>query len=116
MAKRSKTRRHTSAKEELFSQYVARIETSLLHLKEKRVILSTDIRTRPLGGGRGIKKLPIVWPLYQHNMFYIVTIPEGTRVRRHKHDEDVFRYIIEGSLIVTAENKRYEIREGMWFV
>jgi quercetin dioxygenase-like cupin family protein len=104
------------ANEEMLSTYIARIEKTKPLIKNKHVVVSTDVPQRPIRGREGIKKVPIVWPLYQHNMFYIVTFPPATRIPKHRHDEDVFRYVIEGSLIVTAENKTYEVDEGMWIV
>ena len=104
------------ANEEKLSTYIARIEKIWPRIKNKPVVLSTDVPQRPIDGRGGIKKVPIVWPLYQHNMFYIVTFPANTHIPRHRHDEDVFRYVIEGSLIVRAGKKSYEVDEGMWVV
>ena len=104
------------ANEEKLSTYIARIEKVWPHIKNKPVVLSTDVHQRPIEGRKGTKKLPIVWPLYQHLMFYIVTFPPKVSFGRQRHDEDVFRYVIEGSLIVTAGKKSYKVDEGMWIV
>jgi quercetin dioxygenase-like cupin family protein len=104
------------AKQEMLSTYIARIEKIWPHIKNKPVVLSTDVPQRPIDGKGGIKKVPILWPLYRHHMFYIVTFPTKARFGRHRHDEDVFRYVIEGSLTVTADKKSYQVGQGMWIV
>jgi quercetin dioxygenase-like cupin family protein len=101
------------AKEELLSTYIARIEKALKKVKHKHVILSTDVRARPIGRGN-VKRLPILWPLYEHSMFYITTLKAGTRVRRHQHAENVFRYVIDGEIDITVKKKTYTVKKGMW--
>ena len=96
---------------ETFATYLARIEKVLPQMK-KPIVLSTEVKIPTLRDG-DIKKVPIAWPLYRHTMFYIVTVPANKHVPRHSHDEDVFRLILKGSLVV---NRSIEIKEGMWFV
>jgi len=100
------------AKEELLSTYIARIEKALKRVQHKHVILSTDLPEHPLGRGR-IKRLPILWPLYEHRMFYITTLKAGTRVRAHQHAENVFRYVIDGAIDITVRKKTYTVTKGM---
>ena len=100
------------AKDELLSTYIARIEKALKRTKHKHVILSTDVRARPIGHRRN--KLPILWPLYEHSMFYITTLKPGTHVQTHQHDENVFRYVIEGEIDLIVKRKTYTVKKGMW--
>jgi glyoxylate utilization-related uncharacterized protein len=100
------------AKEELLSTYIARIEKALKKVAHKHVILSTDLPTYVLG--RKIPKVPILWPLYEHMMFYITTIKAGTRVRTHQHAENVFRYVIDGEIEIAVKRKTYRVTKGMW--
>lgn len=100
------------AKEELLSTYIARIEKALKKVKHKHVILSTDVHATPIGRRRN--KWPILWPLFEHNMFYITTLRAGTHVRTHQHDENVFRYVIEGEIDITVGRKTYRVKKGMW--
>lgn len=100
---------------ELLSKYIARIEKALEKVKHKRVILSTDLPQHRLGHG-DVRRLPILWPLYEHSMFYITTLAVGTRVPRHRHNENVFRYVIEGSIEVDAGERAYYVSKGMWIV
>jgi hypothetical protein len=96
---------------ETFSTYLARIEKVLPEM-ETPIVLSTQVDI-PTIRDREIEKVPIAWPLYKHNMFYIIKVPANTHVARHSHDEDVFRFIIKGSLVL---NDSISINEGMWFV
>lgn len=101
---------------ETFSTYRARVKQSLKEI-DKPIILSTDIHIPSLKGGadRSIEMVPVAWPLYDRNeaMWYIVTVPPHKSVPLHSHEEDVFRYIVKGSLLL---NGSVEITEGMWFV
>jgi len=101
---------------ETFSTYRARVEQSLQDI-DKPIILSTDIHIPSLKGGddRSIEMVPIAWPLYERDepMSYVVTVPPNKSVPLHSHDEDVFRYIVKGSLVL---NGSIQIDEGMWFV
>jgi quercetin dioxygenase-like cupin family protein len=112
MAKEEKAER-SSNKIELLSTYIARIEKALKKVEHKHVILSTDLSEEPLGHGN-IKRLPILWPLYEHSMFYITTLKAGTRVQTHQHAENVFRYVIDGAIDVTVKEKTYRVKKGMW--
>jgi hypothetical protein len=101
---------------ETFSTYQARIEQSLQGI-QKPIILSTDIEIPILKGGddRSIDMVPIAWPNLGGSgaMWYSVTVPPGKRVPLHSHEEDVFRYIVKGSLVLNGST---QINEGMWFV
>jgi len=101
---------------ETFSTYRDRIEKALTGI-DKPIILSTDIRIPKLRGGedRSTEMLPIAWPLYENreSMFYIVTVPPNAHVSTHSHDEDIFRFIVKGSLLL---NGSIQINEGTWFV
>ena len=100
------------AKEELLSTYIARIEKALKKVAHKHVILSTDLPTYVIG--RKTPRVPILWPLYEHSMFYITTLKDGTRVRTHQHAENVFRYVIHGEIDIIVKSKTYTVKKGMW--
>jgi hypothetical protein len=99
---------------ETLSTYIARIEKVQGQMK-KPIVLSTDVKIPILkdGDDKPIEKVTIAWPLYGINMFYIVTVPAEKHVPRHSHEEDIFRYIVKGSLVL---NGSIQIKEGMWFV
>jgi|tagenome__1003787_1003787.scaffolds.fasta_scaffold20534225_2 quercetin dioxygenase-like cupin family protein len=99
---------------ETFETYEARMKGALTNI-DKPIVISTDVKIPTLTDTGGIKKVPIAWPLYanEHKMSYITTVPAGTHVPRHSHDEDVFRLVTKGSLVL---NGATEIKEGMWFV
>src|SRR5436309_188767 len=99
---------------ETFGSHVTRLERIEKQYGDAGIIFSADIRVPKLfdGDDDSIVKTPIGWPLYRHNMFYIVSVPAGTRVTQHTHDEDLFRLVIHGSLVV---NDR-EVNVGEWFV
>src|SRR5215217_2000668 len=105
----------TDSDTEYLSQHIARIEAALKGLEGQRVIRSCDVPEESLGSG-DIKRLPILWRLYEHTMFYITTLAPGARVETHQHNETVFRYVIDGSIVLTAENSDYEVSKGMWIV
>jgi len=94
---------------ETFSTYVARIEKIQAQM-QKPIVLSTKVTIPTLKDG-GIKKVP--WPLYDINMLYTVTVPPGTHVRRHSHDQDILRHVIQGSLTI---NDSIKVKEGMWVI
>ncbi len=81
------------------------------------IVLSTDVDIATLKGGEdnNTEMVPIAWPLYENteSMLYIVTVPPNTHVRSHSHEEDIFRYVVKGSLVV---NNSIHIDEGIWFV
>jgi quercetin dioxygenase-like cupin family protein len=102
--------------EEKFSTYLDRIERLEGQFHSDSIILSTSLNTKEFlidGDDERIVKEPILWRLYQHNMFYIVTVPAGTVIQKHKHGENVFRFIAQGSLTL---NKKITIVAGTWFV
>src|SRR6266478_3953472 len=77
------------------------------------IVLSTNVKIATLKDG-DVEKIPIAWPLFDgYNMFYIVKVPPKKRVRRHSHDEDVFRFVVKGSLVINGDIR---VKEGMWFV
>src|SRR5438067_1732937 len=102
-----------SSDTEYLSTYIRRIEEALENLEDKQVITSRDVPEIWLGSGN-VKRLPILWRLYEHTMFYITTIEPGAQVDTHSHPENVFRYVIKGSIALTAGGQRYDISEGMW--
>jgi len=92
---------------ETFSTYVARIEKIQAQM-QKPIVLSTKVTIPTLKDG-GIKKVP--WPMYDINMLYTVTVPPGTHVRRHSHEQDIFRYAVGGSFAI---NDSIQVNAGMW--
>ena len=99
---------------ETFATYLTRLEAISDQLN-KPIIISTDVKIPVLRDGEDdtIEKVPVGWPLYQHNMFYLVTVPPNKHIPRHKHDEDIFRLVVKGSLRL---NDQYDLKPGMWFV
>lgn len=99
---------------ETFSTYLARIE-KVLDQMDKSIVLSTDVNIPRLWDGedKKIEKIPIAWPLYQHQMFYLVTVPANNTIPKHKHGESIFRLVVKGSLVI---NDNIKVTEGMWFV
>jgi hypothetical protein len=83
-------------------------------MEDKLIILSSDVRI-PMLRDAEIKREPIAWPLFknENHMAYIVTVPANTEIPLHSHDEDVFRLVIKGSLVL---NREINVKEGMWFV
>jgi quercetin dioxygenase-like cupin family protein len=101
--------------QERLSTYVDRLERLGGRFADDGVMLSTSITERELlvdGDDDRITKDPVLYPLFKHNMFYLVTVPAGTVVTPHAHDEDIFRLIVKGSLLL---NKKYRIEAGTWF-
>jgi quercetin dioxygenase-like cupin family protein len=101
--------------QERLSTYIDRLERLGGRFGNDGVMLSTSITEREVlvdGDDDRISKDPVLYPLFKHNMFYLVTVPAGTVVSPHAHDEDIFRLIVKGSLTL---NKRYRIEAGTWF-
>ena len=97
---------------ETLSSHIERIERFQKQFKDKDIILSTDFEPEIMLDN-GIPKTPIVWPLYQYNMFYLTTVTPKTTVDKHSHNEDIFRFVTKGSLIL---NKTIKIDEQSWFI
>ena len=100
---------------ETLSTYIARIERLEEQFASQDIIISDNQKREFLRDGDDdrIRKEPILWRLYQHSMFYVVTVPPGMTVKKHRHDEDIFRYVASGSLVL---NGNINIRAGTWFV
>lgn len=96
---------------ETLSTYIARIEKIQDQLK-KPIVLSTEVTIPTLKDG-DIEKVPIACLFNGVSMFYTVTVPPKTHVRTHSHNEDIFRYVIRGSLTI---NDSIQVNEGMWFL
>ena len=102
--------------DEKLSTYLDRIERLEGQFFDKSIVISSTVRTKEIlidGDDERISKEPILWRLYQHNMFYIVNVPAGTVVKKHSHQEDLFRFIAKGSLLL---NNEFVINSGEWFV
>jgi len=112
MAK-EQTSNQTDSDTEYLSEYIERIEDALEGLENQSVIRSCDVPETVLGTGP-VKRMPILWRLYEHTMFYITTIEADTRVETHKHSENVFRYVIDGAIDVVVEGRSYPVSQGMW--
>jgi hypothetical protein len=94
------------------SDYISRIEDAEAKANlESGIITSKDLYVENLSGGP-IQRQQIAWRLYQHQMFYIVNVAPKTHISRHSHAEDIFRFVVSGSLVVNE----IPIDEGMWFV
>ena len=100
---------------EYLSKYIKRLEDALEDLEDRPVIRSSDVEEIWLGSGP-VKRMPILWRLYEHTMFYITTIEAGTDVETHCHHENVFRYVIEGAIDVLVDGRSYPVSQGMWIV
>lgn len=99
---------------ETFATYLTRLESVEPQFRDREIIVSSDLRVPRLfdGDDDSIVKTPIAWPLWKHNLFYTVEVPAGKHIPRHSHAEDLFRYVLKGSLVVNGR----EIRAGEWFV
>ena len=97
---------------ETLASYTKRVEKFLPELEKRKIIFSTDVKVTPFREDYGVKKTPLVWPLWDYKMFYLVEVPAGTQIPKHAHDEAVFRLVVEGSLTVNGK----EVRAGTWFV
>ena len=104
--------------DERLSTYIDRIERFEDQFSDQDIILSTTLENEILvdGDDEDIRKEPVLYRLYEHYMFYVVTVPPGKRIHRHKHDEAIFRFIAQGSLTLISNNESYDIQAGMWFV
>jgi hypothetical protein len=92
--------------------YLARIAEVQDQMKGP-IVLSSDVKIATLKDG-DVEKIPIAWPLFDgYNMFYVVKVPAKKHVRAHSHEEDVFRFVVKGSLVI---NGNIKVKEGMWFV
>jgi redox-sensitive bicupin YhaK (pirin superfamily) len=96
---------------ETLSTFIARIDKVQDQMK-KPIVLSTDVTMPTLKDG-DIEKVPIPWRFDGVSMVYTVTVPPETHVRQHSHKEDIFRYVVRGSLTI---NDSIQVNEGMWFV
>jgi mannose-6-phosphate isomerase-like protein (cupin superfamily) len=105
---------------ETYADYKASINAALTAsgVANNPIVLDRDVTISPLTDIQGVERMPIAWLLYErgHKMFYITNVPMGTHIKPHTHSEDVFRYILSGSLVVNANNESFRITQGMWFV
>ena len=104
--------------DERLSTYIDRIERFEDQFSNQDVILSTTLRNEILldGDDEDIRKEPVLWRLYEHYMFYVVTVPPGKQIEKHKHDECIFRFIGQGGLTLICSGVSYNINCGTWFV
>jgi quercetin dioxygenase-like cupin family protein len=49
-------------------------------------------------------------------MYYLIKVEAGTSVEKHSHNEDIFRLVTRGSLILRTTPDEMEFHEGEWFV
>jgi hypothetical protein len=98
---------------ESLASYIKRVEKYAPELAKKKLIVSTDFDVEPFKEDRGIRKTPVVWPLWDYKMFYVVDVPPGVTVPKHSHNESVFRILISGSL--TINGVKIE-KPGTWYV
>lgn len=101
---------------EKLSTHIERIEDFMPEMEKmskEGLIISTDFDVEPYEEDRGIRKTPIVWPLFDYKMFYTVEVPSKTTIPKHSHDEAVFRVLISGSLEL---NGRKIDKPGTWYV
>jgi quercetin dioxygenase-like cupin family protein len=107
-------------KPETYADYKARIDAALTAsgVANNPIVLSRDVPVATLKDLQGVERTPIAWLLYEgeHKMFYVTNVPKGTHIPLHPHSEDVFRYILTGSLVINANNESFRITQGMWFV
>ena len=104
--------------DERLSTYIDRIERFEDQFSNRNIILSTSLENEILvdGDDEDIRKEPVLYRLYEHYMFYVVTVPPGKKIHRHRHDESIFRFIAQGSLTLTENDESHDIQSGMWFV
>src|SRR5437868_5775755 len=110
--KRKKSNLQTDLLESLAS-YTARVEKFAPLLTKKKLIVSTDFDVEPFEEDRGILKTPLVWPLWDYKMFYVVDVPAKVTIPTHSHDEAVFRILISGSLTINGVKVD---KPGTWYV
>jgi hypothetical protein len=79
------------------------------------IVVKTDITMEPVQDSQGVQITRIAWPLYAngHKMFYVTTVKKGTHAARTR--KDVFWFIHQGNLSVTAANANHNLKEGDWF-
>lgn len=97
---------------ETLGQYVTRLESYLAQFEGQGIIFSMDCDVEPTTGTSGVVRTPVVWPLIDAKMFYLVAVPARTSIATHSHDEDVFRLVLEGALTVNGR----AVEAGSWFV
>ena len=104
--------------DERLSTYIDRIERLEVQFSDRDIVLSTSLRNEILvsGDDEDTRKEPVLYRLYGHYMFYVVTVPPGKRIRRHQHDETIFRFIAQGGLSLNSNDENYDVRAGTWFV
>jgi hypothetical protein len=100
---------------ETLSVFVARIERLSKQFEKKDIIFSDELEREYLidKDNPGIEKEPILWPLFDAHMFYIVRVKPGTHTLRHRHIEPIFRLLVSGSVRI---NGRTVNTPGTWFV
>lgn len=105
---------------ETYADYKARIDSALTAsgVADNPVVVSTEIQIATLTDSQNVERTPIAWLLYErgHKMFYITNVPEGSHIKPHAHNEDVFRYLLAGSLVLNANQESFRITPGMWFI
>lgn len=100
---------------ETLSVFAERIERLSHQFKGKEIIFSDEIEKEFLldADSQDTEKEPVLWPLYDRNMFYIVRTRPHSKIPRHSHEETVFRILLSGSLKI---NGRTVDQPGTWFV
>ena len=102
--------------EDTLSQYIKRIEEAEAKADPSRGIVTfRDLEIPALTQGR-IERRQIGWRLYQHLMYYLIKVEADTRVEKHSHNEDIFRLVTNGSLILRTNPEEMEFHAGQWFV
>lgn len=98
---------------ETLSSHIKRIEDYSEELSKKGIIISTEINVEPYKEDKGVTKTPVVWPLIDYGMFYIVDVPENSDLAKHSHDESIFRILLSGSLTINGITID---KPGTWYV
>lgn len=95
-----------------FQDRISRLEHQF---GDRDIIISSELNNEFLldGDDLSIRKEPILWNLSDYHLFYVITVPPGKSISKHSHDEAIFRYLAQGSLLL---NKTYKIEAGNWFV
>jgi len=98
---------------ETLSTYIKRLEEAELNFQEG-LLLARNVRIPVLVDGieNNVIKTPVGWPLLDYKMFYIVDVPAGVEIAPHKHEEDIFRVLLSGDLVING----HSINVGEWFV
>ena len=101
--------------DETLSAFVNRLERFQNQYEGVDIIFSDEIEKELLmdGENNAIEKEPILWPLMDKNMFYVVRAEPGCHTKTHSHNEDIFRLLVSGSLHI---NGREVNVPGTWFV